>query len=41
MEDKNGMTVRLNQRNAIFVGRKGILRKFADRKVLEIIEKPT
>ena len=41
MEDKKGMMVRLNQRNAIFVGRKGILRKFADRKGLEIIEKPT
>ena len=41
MEDKKGMIVRLNQRNAVFVGRKDILRKFADRNVLEIIEKRT
>ena len=41
MEDKKGMTVRLNQRNTIFLGRKDILRKFADRKVLKTIEKLT
>ena len=29
------------QMNVMFVGRKDILRMFADQKVLEIIEKPT
>ena len=41
MEDTKGMIVHLNQRNAAFVGRKDILRKFVDQKVLEIIEEST
>ena len=40
MEDTKQM-ICLNQRNVMFVGRKDILRMFADQKVLEIIEKPT
>ena len=41
MEDTNQMVVSLNQKNAMFVGRKDILRMFVDQKVLEIIKKPT
>ena len=41
MEGTKRMTVHWNQGNAKFVGRKDILRKFVDQKVLEIIEEST
>ena len=41
MEDTKQMTVCLNQKNAMFVGRKKTLWKFADQNVLETIDKPT
>ena len=41
MEDTKRMIFSLNQRNVMFVRRKDILHKYADQKVLDIIEKPT
>ena len=41
MDNTKGMIVHLNQRDAILVGKKDILRKFVDQKVLKIIEEST